>query len=678
MAKITINGISIDPAVHHAALAAANLVSPSAASSNFILVQAKQPLTGPQRAQLERAGAKILEYAPENTFICQYPPSDLSPIRALPFVEWANVYLEGFKIPTSLRPGGQTATANLLSAAPLDLLSNDRVTVNVILHKGVAGDSVRNKIAAAAGLNPATMEVGRNKIRLTVERRRLKDLAATDEVRHIEPYVAPKLANNIARDILRANEAENAGGLAGEDQIVAIADTGLDKGTADDVHPAFTGRVLKLYALGRAGDASDPDGHGTHVAGSVLGDGTMTDGTVVQGVAPKARLVFQSVLDANGGLGGLPNNLHDLFTPPYRDDGARVHTNSWGAPTNGGYDAFSTEVDDFVWNNRDCVICFAAGNDGVDSQASGVIDNGSVGSPGTAKNCITVGATENNRSDFPVPIAGDDRKLTWGIGWPDKFPADPINSDKVADNPDGMAAFSSRGPAVNNRVRPDVVAPGTSILSTRSRLATGSGWGLSPDPLFFYEGGTSMATPLVAGCAAIVRQYLIQQGIASPNAALVKAMLINGAKIIPGQYVPAEVGAPPDFSDGFGRVDLAATVGPYAAGETVVFKDEATALDTGREERTTQSINADGKTLKVTLVWTDPAGEALQNDLDLIVQAGGQEQHGNFALGSSNFDRANNVEEVIWPNVPQGDATIIVRGARITTPQTYALVVRVS
>ncbi len=273
MAKITINGISIDPAVHHAALAAANLVSPSAASSNFILVQAKQPLTGPQRAQLERAGAKILEYAPENTFICQYPPSDLSPIRALPFVEWANVYLEGFKIPTSLRPGGQTATANLLSAAPLDLLSNDRVTVNVILHKGVAGDSVRNKIAAAAGLNPATMEVGRNKIRLTVERRRLKDLAATDEVRHIEPYVAPKLANNIARDILRANEAENAGGLAGEDQIVAIADTGLDKGTADDVHPAFTGRVLKLYALGRAGDASDPDGHGTHVAGSVLGDG---------------------------------------------------------------------------------------------------------------------------------------------------------------------------------------------------------------------------------------------------------------------------------------------------------------------------------------------------------------------------------------------------------------------
>jgi hypothetical protein len=82
-------------------------------------------------------------------------------------------------------------------------------TVNVVLHKGVSADSVRNKIAAVAGLNPAAMEVSQNKIRPTIERRRLKDLAATDEVvRHIEPYIAPKLANNIARDILRANEAE--------------------------------------------------------------------------------------------------------------------------------------------------------------------------------------------------------------------------------------------------------------------------------------------------------------------------------------------------------------------------------------------------------------------------------------------------------------------------------------
>ena len=677
MAKITINGISIDPVTHGAAMAAANLITPSAAASNFILLQTKQPLNQADRDQLSQLGATILEYVPESTYICHYPPADLGAIRALPFVAWVNVYLHGFKVATSLRPGGQNVGVNLLSAPPLDTLSKDRVTVNVVLHKGVTADSVRNKIAAAAGLNPSTMEVGRNKVRLTVEHRRLKDLAAIDEVRHIEPYVTPRLSNNIARGIVRASDAQAGGSIEGDSQIIAVADTGFDRGVTDDVHPAFAGRVLKLYALGRQGDASDPDGHGTHVAGSVLGDGTTADGSVIRGTAPKAQLVLQSVLDSNGSLGGLPADLHDLFTPPYENDGARVHTNSWGAPTLGAYDSYASEVDDFVSTHRDCVICFASGNDGVDSQGRGVIDSGSVGSPGTAKNCITVGASENNRPDFPAP-GNSAQKLTWGLGWPTKFPADPINSDRVADNPDGMAAFSSRGPAANNRVRPDVVAPGTSILSTRSRLATGNGWGLSPDPLFFYEGGTSMATPLVAGCAAVVRQFLQSQGLGTPSAALVKAMLINGAKILPGQYVPAEVGPPPDFSDGFGRVDLAATVGPYADRETVVFKDEATALDTGQEENTTQAVNADGQTLKVTLVWTDPAGEALQNDLDLVVQAGGQEQHGNVAAGSADFDRTNNVEQVIWPNVPQGNVNIIVRGFRITTPQTYALVVRLT
>src|SRR6516162_3852366 len=185
MAKITINGISIDPVAHRQALAAANLVSASAAGSNFILIQAKQALTKAQRDQLEGLGAKILEYVPENTYVCQYPPADLGPVRALPFVEWTNVYLQGFKVAMSLRPGGQAIPTSLLSAPALDQFSTDRVTVNVVLHKGVTGDSVRDKVAAAAGLSPATLEVGRNKVRLTVERRRLKDLAAIDEVRHI-------------------------------------------------------------------------------------------------------------------------------------------------------------------------------------------------------------------------------------------------------------------------------------------------------------------------------------------------------------------------------------------------------------------------------------------------------------------------------------------------------------
>ena len=278
-----------------------------------------------------------------------------------------------------------------------------------------------------------------------------------------------------------------------------MADTGFDKGSTTDVHNAFTGRVAKLYALGRPNNANDPNGHGTHVAGSVLGDGNSTVlGHVVRGTAPAARLVLQSVLDSAGGLGGLPDDLHDLFQPPYDNDSARVHTNSWGSTVGDGrYNANSFEVDEFVWEHRDCVICFAAGNEGVDLNTNGVIDPKSITPPGTAKNCLTIGATENNRPTFSVTYQQ-------GFG----YTADPIASDRMADNPEGMVAFSSRGPTADGRIKPDVVAPGSYILSTRSRDTSSLGWAPSADPLYYFNGGTSMATPLVAGCTALVREYL--------------------------------------------------------------------------------------------------------------------------------------------------------------------------
>jgi len=553
--------------------------------------------------------------------------------------------------------------------------SKDRVTVNVVLQKGVGAADVRNRIAAAAGLDPESIDAGLDKIRVTVERRHLADLAAIDEVRHVEPYIEPRLMNNVARGILTVDAAQAAGSMDGEGEVVAVADTGFDKGSTTDVHPAFAGRVLRLYALGRA-IASDPNGHGTHVCGSVLGDGTMNDGTSIKGAAPKARLVVQSLLDAHGGLGGLPTDLRNLFIGPYRDDGARVHSNSWGSATNGAYDSSASEVDDFIWNHRDCIVCFAAGNDGKDSMGKGQIDPGSVGSPGAAKNCITVGASENSRPDFS--FTGSATPSTYGDGWPSDFPSDPIHTDLVADNPEGMAAFSSRGPAANNRIRPDVVAPGTAILSARGRVATGGVWRQSTDPLYSYEGGTSMATPLVAGCAAAIRQYLQSTGISTPSAALVKAMMINGAHLLSGQFVPAEVGPPPDTSQGFGRVDLAATIGPFGGGTVVVPKDEANALDVGQSEQSSVVVAA-GETIKVTLVCTDPAGEALQNDLDLVVRTpDGKELHGNMPVGSTDFDRANNVEQVLATSMSAGNVSIVVQCFRSVSPQTYALVVRTS
>ena len=361
-----------------------------------------------------------------------------------------------------------------------------------------------------------------------------------------------------------------------------------------------------------------------------------------------------------------------LFHQPYATDKVRIHTNSWGSTGNFGvYDQQAQEVDQFVHDHRDILICFAAGNEGVDRDANGQIDPNSVTPPGTAKNCLTVGACENDRPNQP---------MTYGQGWPSDFPANPIKNDKVADNPEGIVAFSSRGPIHDGRVKPDVVAPGTYVLSTRSRATQSQGWGVSADPLYMFDGGTSMATPLVAGCVANVRAFLrTAHNMKTPSAALLKALIINGAHDLTGQYVPSEAGAIPNNNEGFGRVDVQAVVGPYAAGETVVFFDEDGALDVGEKSSQTVAVPAEAKVLKATLVWTDPPGEGLQSDLDLLVTAGAQERHGNVAVGSAAFDRTNNVEQVVWTTVPAGSVTVTVAAHRVTLgPQNFALVVRVS
>jgi len=674
MAKITINGISIDPTTQGPALASARLARADSSSSNYILIQTREPLDKTKKAELTATGAELLEYVPENTYICRFLPADLGPIRALPFVAWANVYMPGFKVSPRLRSraGGVPAADLLTIPATERSISKHRRMIEIVLHRGVSPDDVRSKIADAAGVDADALEITAGKVRLEVDTSRLDELAAIDEVRHIEEFAGRKLHNNIALAILRADVVQSESKLEGKDQVIAICDTGFDKGSTTDVHPAFKNRVVKLYPLGRA-TASDPDGHGTHVAGSVLGDGESSVlGVKIRGTAPQAKLVLQSVLDSRGSLGGLPLDLHDLFEAPYTSDGARVHTNSWGDVNgDGSYTQSCHELDDFAWKHRDCIILFAAGNDGTDRNANGVVDQASVGAPGTAKNCITVGACESERPDF---------RLTYGQGWPNDYPAEPIASDPVADDSDGMAAFSSRGPTKDGRIKPDLVAPGTAILSTRSRATRGKGWGLSEDPAYMFEGGTSMATPLVAGCAAVVREYLVgQRPGKSPSGALVKAMLINGAKNIGGQYHPSEAATLPNISEGFGRVDLAATIGPFGSSK-IQYWDEDVALDSGEEQKFTVHVPSHASAVKVTLVWTDPPGETLQNDLDLVVRSGGKERHGNVRANSKKFDRRNNVEQVVLPDVPSGtDVEIVVRAFRAAIhPQTFALVARIT
>lgn len=677
MSVITINGVSVDPLAPQRGLSSTLFHATDAAASDYILIQTAEPLTGGQKEELAKKDVQILEYVPDDTYLCWYKGTDLAGIRSLPFITWANVYMEGFKIAPSLKSNEVTTTHQTMAEAmarPLRKFARTPKTVDVVFHQNIDSESLRQKIATAAHLDATAIQMGNAKVRIKVQERYLPAVASLDEVHHVEPVLPYELHNDKARQVLRAGILNAGSVFEGEGEIVAVADTGFDLGSTTDVHPAFTGRVLKLYSLGRSSSADDPEGHGTHVAGSVLGNGTSPAlGVKVTGSAPKAKLVLQSVLDAGGGLRGLPTDLKELFKAPYQNDGARIHTNSWGTKfNNGAYDTHARELDAFIWDNRDLVVCFSAGNEGKDEKGTGRIATGSITPPGTAKNCITVGATENNRPEFPI---------TYGQGWQDDFPAHPIASDKVANNPDGMAAFSSRGPTLDHRIKPDVVAPGTFILSTLSRAVTNPdpGWGKSGDPLYFFEGGTSMATPLVAGCVAVVREYLKKrQNMQNPSAALIKAMIINGATDIKGQYTPTEADGIPNTSEGFGRVNLEKTIGPFTANQLFILKDEGKKLDTGERDEIAVTIPAGTKLLKATLVWTDLPGAKLQNDLDLIVKASnGQEAHGNVDLLSSNFDRDNNVEQVLWPNVPVGKCTVIIRAFRILREkQPYALVIR--
>jgi serine protease AprX len=203
---------------------------------------------------------------------------------------------------------------------------------------------------------------------------------------------------------------------------------------------------------------------------------------------------------------------------------------------------------------------------------------------------------------------------------------------------------------------------------------------------------------------------LVKNGIARPSAALIKALLINGAVPLSGQYTPPEVSPPPNNVEGWGRVDLAGSLiipgadpnsglvegGPLQQGEestiTIKVPSSHNSLSLAKGRKASKKGKKKGKrstsgagtmsispTFKITLVWSDPAGATLQNDLDLIVKASdGQERHGNMGT-SSGFDRVNNVEQIAWENIPPGDIKVTVKAFRITRfPQAFAFAWRIS
>ena len=248
----------------------------------------------------------------------------------------------------------------------------------------------------------------------------------------------------------------------------------------------------------------------------------------------------------------------------FRRHSAKERGSIWighGRADAGNYGADARAIDRFVWAHPEMLVVAAAGNAAVDlNPADGVVDAGSVGSPATAKNVLSVGASEGRQEITRV----------WRDSWPEDFAVQPIALDRMAqrDGPQGMAAFSGRGPCADGRIKPDLVAPGTFIVVPRPNDSEYAGWGVAENTNEIYVGGTGVAAEQVAAAAEQARQWLAEErGIASPSAALVKALLINGARdLAPGQYgtgskqeIPA---VRPNHVQGFGQLDLSSALRP--------------------------------------------------------------------------------------------------------------------
>ncbi|WP_431967944.1 S8 family peptidase [Actinacidiphila sp. bgisy160] len=278
-------------------------------------------------------------------------------------------------------------------------------------------------------------------------------------------------------------------GYDGKGVSVAVLDTGID---AD--HPDVSGHIVeKVDFTGSPSGPRDGHGHGTHVASTILGTGAASNGQR-KGVAPGADLRVGKVCDDNGQctddavIAGMEWAAHS---------GAKVVNMSLGGDPSDGTDPLSQSLDEL---SRDTGTLFvvAAGNSGP--------GKGTVGSPGAADEALTVAAV---------------------------------------DKQDRMADFSSRGPRVGDgAAKPDIAAPGVDIVAAR---AAGTAMGTTVDEYYTTASGTSMATPHVAGAAA-----LIAQQHPDLSGREIKALLMSTAK---------DLGFDRD-AQGAGRVDVAAATDP--------------------------------------------------------------------------------------------------------------------
>ncbi|MEJ0089882.1 MAG: S8 family serine peptidase [Limisphaerales bacterium] len=714
------------------------------------LVQFAGPIKPEWRAELEATGVQIVTYIPNNAYLVYGPADKLGGMQSWAskssYVQWDGTYLDDYKLQPGaiLKPEVTTTKDGIIETKPVPsrlfaiqlVASPDDNAVTLQLIESLKLEPIREEYEILNYFN----------IVVRLDQGSLAAIAARPEVVSIADYPEPRKFDERQDQIMAGNLTGNVptgpGYLAwlaskGFSQsqfttsgfVIDLSDSGIDNGTATPGHfglyqfgdPTQASRVAYNRLLGTANSGSTLqgcDGHGTlnsHIMAGYNDQPTGLPHTDAAGfhyglgVCPFVKVGSSVIFDPDTFTSP---NFPNLQSMAY-NDGARISGNSWGSSSAGAYNTTAQAYDALVRDaqpagstfatagNQEMVIVFAAGNSG--SGAS------SVGAPGTAKNVISVGAAENVNSHSTanggVNAAGDD-----GCDI----------DDTGANSANDIIDFSGRGPCTDGRKKPDIMAPGTHITggvaqnsppplvtSTGSAIACFAGDGVcalpgggtsgSPDNFFplgqqFFttSSGTSHSTPAIAGAAALLRQYFLNNSLTAPSPAMTKAYLMNAARYMTG------VGANdtlPSNNQGFGEVNLDTSFD----GAARYLRDELTPekFTAPGQTRTYAGVVADpSKPFRVTVAWTDApgstTGNAYNNNLDLTVTVGGNTYLGNVFSGANSTtggtaDAKDNVESVFVPAGVSGSFVVTVTAANInsdgvpneapTTDQDFALVI---
>lgn len=670
-----------------------------AAFSPYVVVQYHSNQV-PSADQLRKRGFQVLGYLPHNAFqlkLSGEQRSDLASDRAVRFLgDWQPAY----KLAPQLRPGSPLRAPGAVHL------------VDVYGHSGEAQgefEALLDGAAAGIGKVRAEQRMGRPFVRLQIDNSSLDSaltaLANEQQVSWIERFEQPQLHNADSVGPIQANVASGANptavasiwakGIIGSGQIVAVTDGGLDRNegwfnrlnkgagvmngitNAEATTPPAPGtlfpnnKVIGYWVMPGASAYDDnqvcvnsSNGfHGTHVAGSVAGDsGTASTPTAPNydasdGMAPNAQILFQDGgKDSTGCLSGLEAALRPMWEQA-QAGGAFISNNSYGADFAGAYTGLDADLDEMAWLNEQFLVVVSAGNQG----ALGISH------PSHAKHSLSVGLL--------------------GSG---------ISTD--------VPGFSGRGPTVDGRLKPDIQAPGALIASAHGNDDDSNPPANPNQANAVRKTGTSMSGPIVAGGAALVRQYFEDGFYPSGSkraadtrkllGAELKALLLNGTAFI-GNGASATTTTPGNAL-GWGRIFLDNNL--FFTGDARDVRTWALTKDngirTGEDHEYQVQVTA-GAEFRATLVWYDPPGNfgtarALVNNLDLEVATPDGTLLGNvFPSTGTNTqtnpggtaDEVNTVEQVKI-NVPTaGTYTIRVKGTAVpgnqylnSSRQGYALV----